>query len=245
MIFGCSVRKGAPVQSGPAPARAPEASAAPDAGVAVVELFTSESCSSCPPAEANLARIVAKRDPKHVIALSFHVDYWNQLGWTDPFSSPDYTARQRNYANHGAGGVYTPELFVNGAQGMVGSNVTRSDAALDTALSTPPAVSVDLALDAGDGISGHYAVSSAPRSAVMDLALLQRSAVNPVTGGENAGQTLHQVDVVRSFRTLELNGASGTFTFALPKGLSRSDVRVAAFVQDPTTLHILGGAATP
>jgi hypothetical protein len=254
-ISGCSASHGPAAAKDPAApasdtatAQAPTSDAAtvPGNGVAVLELFTSESCSSCPPAEANLARIVAARDPQHVIALAFHVSYWNNLGWVDPFSSPAYTARQQNYAQHGVGGVYTPELVVNGSRGLNGAREAQSDSAIDTALSSAPSVSVHVALTAGEGVAGRYTVSGAPSGAMVDLALLQRNAVNAVSAGENAGETLHQVDVVRAFQSLKLDDApSGSFSFALPDSLSRSDVRVTAVVQDANTLHILGGAATP
>ena len=117
---------------------------------------------------------------------------------------------------------------------------------IDHALSKPTSVSVQLALGAGDGVAGRYVVSGAPLGAVVDLALLRRSAVNAISGGENAGSTLHQVNVVLSFRAQDLDGgSSGSFNFALPNGLSESGVLVAAFVHDPETLHVLGRAETP
>ena len=89
-------------------------------GVNVVELFTSQGCSSCPPADALLAQI---KDDTNVIALSYHVDYWNYLGWKDPYSNKAYSAYQRSYAKELNSGVYTPQMVVNGSKEFVGSKV--------------------------------------------------------------------------------------------------------------------------
>src|SRR5271154_2289788 len=86
----------------------------------VLELFTSQGCSSCPPADALLKKLSAENS--QLLPLSFHVDYWNYLGWKDPYSSPANTDRQRGYASALDGQVYTPELVVNGAVGVVGSD---------------------------------------------------------------------------------------------------------------------------
>lgn len=234
-VVGGVVAGGAPGSSKPAAT-----------GVAVVELFSSESCSSCPPAEENLARIASTRDPAHVITLSFHVDYWNYLGWKDPFSSHDYTLRQKAYAKQSGGHTFTPEMFFNGAHGIVGSKVDKSDDAIDQALSGPAVAKVELALDAGSSTAGSYHVTGAPAGALLDIALLQRSADRPISGGENAGSTLHEIDIVRSFQALPLDGhASGQFSVDLPTDLEPVDVHIAAYVQDSSTLHILGGSATP
>lgn len=240
---GCSRRPGvAPAGSTSKPARAAEAPAAA-APVAVVELFTSEGCSSCPPADENLARIAGSA---HVVALSFHVDYWNGLGWADRFSNAAYSARQERYARRGDGQVYTPQLFVNGASEMLGSDAAGARAAVDRALSRPAAARVELALDDGDAVGGRYSVSGAPGGALLNLALLERTAESRVTRGENTGRTLHHVNVVRDLRTLPLDDrASGRFSFDLPGDLARRAARVAAFAQDPRTLRVLGAAITP
>ena len=89
----------------------------------LAELFTSEGCSSCPPADEVLAALDRDLSPHGLITLSFHVDYWNDLGWPDPYSSPTFTTRQRAYADaFGERGVYTPQLVINGRSGFVGSN---------------------------------------------------------------------------------------------------------------------------
>src|SRR5271170_2274982 len=109
----------------------------------VLELFTSQSCSSCPPADALLKQLSAS-DPD-LLPLSFHVDYWDYLSWKDTYSSPAYTNRQKTYAQAlGQNGVFTPQLIVNGTTSVVGSNENDVDQAIAAARRTPPAVSVSL-----------------------------------------------------------------------------------------------------
>jgi hypothetical protein len=140
------------VESCSADARPPEARAADAPRRAVVlELFTSEGCSSCPPADAVLRRLAREQTigGADVIALEEHVDYWNGLGWADPFSSPAFTARQRTYADamrrHG---VYTPELVVDGTNELLGSHESGARQAIQNASASPKA-RVELQHDGG------------------------------------------------------------------------------------------------
>src|SRR5208282_5788557 len=113
----------------------------------VVELFTSEGCSSCPPADALLAELAGRSD---VLALSFHVDYWDRLGWKDPFSSPDATRRQHGYADLlGLATVYTPQMIVDGRWQAVGSDRSEVERALGSARRSRDEVPVTLAVDHG------------------------------------------------------------------------------------------------
>jgi hypothetical protein len=165
----------------------------------VVELFTSEGCSSCPPADALLAELAGRPD---VLALSFHVDYWDRLGWKDPFSSPDATRRQRGYAELlGLATVYTPQIVVDGRWQAVGSDRSEVDGALGSARRSRDEVPVALAVDhgraqitlgpGGDGVA-----------ATLLLIGFDRRHVSAVTRGENDGRTLAHVDVVRSIEKI-------------------------------------------
>jgi len=112
----------------------------PNPPVAVIELFTSQGCSSCPPADKLLTETVnrAKAGQQSVYALSFHVDYWNRLGWSDPYSDARYSARQRQYARQlNTATIYTPQAVINGRQEFVGSNRTRLNTLLADALKHP------------------------------------------------------------------------------------------------------------
>src|SRR5271167_1683708 len=137
-IFALFLSLGLAVTSGPARA---------DERPIVVELFTSEGCSSCPPADALLAELAGRPD---VLALSFHVDYWDRLGWKDPFSSPDATRRQHGYADLlGLATVYTPQMVVDGRWQAVGSDRSEVERALGSARRSRDGVPVALAVDHG------------------------------------------------------------------------------------------------
>ncbi len=224
---------------------AASAQAAASAPVAVVELFTSEGCSSCPPADRVLADLVkhARTSGRRVYALGFHVDYWNSLGWRDPFSDAAYSQRQRKYATALAEEqVYTPQMIVNGQAGFVGSNPARADREIAAALATPATVA--LAVEArrdGPRVHVNYRAAGAPKGAVVCVAWTESAATTRVARGENAGRTLAHVNVVRSFvtRALEASGA-GSVTLSAGGGDAGE---VVAFVQDGRSLHVLGASA--
>lgn len=155
----------------------------------VLELFTSEGCSSCPPADALLGRLA--RQPG-IIALAWHVDYWNGLGWHDPYSSRLATQRQRDYAEHLHDEVYTPALVVNGTHMVVGSDATAIRAAIGAA--GDAAVPVTLRrTDAG--VLGE--TGSAGRSVTALLVTYDPDHTTPIGGGENGGRRLAEYRIVR------------------------------------------------
>jgi hypothetical protein len=160
----------------------------------VVELFTSEGCSSCPPADALLAELAGRPD---VLALSFHVDYWDRLGWKDPFSSADATRRQHGYADIlGLATVYTPQIVVDGRWQAVGSDRAEVERALGAGRRGGDEAPVALAVD-----HGRARITLGPGddrvSATLLLIGFDRQHVTAVTRGENGGRTLPHVDVVR------------------------------------------------
>ena len=167
---------------------------------AVLELFTSQGCSSCPAADALLEKYAARKD---LIALSFPVDYWDYLGWKDTLANPKFTARQKYYAKHrGDGRVYTPQMVVNGLNHVVGSSAKEIDQAIDTTAPTfakalvPISVKVDggrLVIEAGAAVPG----AEPSKDATVWLAVIQSSAEVMVRSGENRGKTLRYLNVVR------------------------------------------------
>jgi hypothetical protein len=176
----------------------------------VVELFTSQGCSSCPPADALLAELARRPD---VLALSFHVDYWDRLGWKDPFSSRAATDRQNRYAKLLAlHTVYTPQIVVDGKWEAVGSDRADVERALDLARRDRPVVPVTLALDHGEA-----QVTLGPGSDKVAASVLligfDRRHVTAVKRGENSGRTLAHVDVVRGLEEIARPGGDG---IALP-----------------------------
>ncbi|MDX1440758.1 MAG: DUF1223 domain-containing protein, partial [Rubricoccaceae bacterium] len=189
---------------------------------AVAELFTSEGCSSCPPADALFAELAEREG---VIALAFHVDYWNRLGWRDPYSQAAFSERQRAYARNLDGRVYTPELIVNGRVGLVGSRRHDVETAIADALKTASSISLKLEASAEDGVViARFIVNGVPDGAVLQLALVERSTSQDVSRGENRGRTLTHTNVVRVFDTVP--AVSGEQTLLLPDDLSPSNTRV-------------------
>jgi hypothetical protein len=204
-----------------------------NAGVAVVELFTSEGCSSCPPADTVLSDL-ARTSDRPVFALAFHVDYWDDLGWRDRFGSPDYSARQRAYARSmGLEGVYTPQMIVGGTEQFTGSDRRHADAAVAHALTRPASVplSVRVRSTGPAAIAVDYDAPNAPAGSVLDVAIVERSTSTAVAAGENAGRTLHHANVVRAFVTRPIASASGSIVVQLPTSLPREGAELIAYIE--------------
>jgi len=179
----------------------------------LVELFTSQGCSSCPPADALLGELAKRPD---VLALAWHVDYWDGLGWKDKFSSADATHRQYDYARRlGLDSVYTPQLVIDGTAEAVGSNAGAAEAAIRTAAARP----VDgprLALAASPDGTGRIELGDGPKQAAsVWLIGYDRAQTTPVGRGENAGRSLTEYQIVR--RATRLGSWSGAAAaLALP-----------------------------
>lgn len=204
----------------------------------IVELFTSQGCSSCPPAEALIREI--ERDPSlrgKVIPLAFHVDYWNSLGWRDPFSSADWSRRQMFYVRAmRLESAYTPQAVVNGSQQLVGSseNVLRS--AIEDASRRPAAGDVRVkASRAGAAITADVHADAPPGTDVM-LALFEDEITTHIAAGENQGRTQTEDAIVR--RLLRVGNGATTLTV----DPSWKHVGVAVFLQDHNTLVIRNAA---
>ncbi|HEX4441843.1 MAG TPA: DUF1223 domain-containing protein [Thermoanaerobaculia bacterium] len=240
----------AALAAGGSGARGDEGGAASTAHPVVVELFTAQGCSSCPPADRLLAQLGAASGGR-VVPLEFHVDFWNQGGWTDPFSSAEWTRRQEAYAKRfGATQLYTPQAIVDGASEMIGSREAEVRAAV-AAASAKPAAAIALTLEpsAKDVRVGAKVDLPEPlrgRKWHLMLAVYETGLVTPVARGENGGKTLENEYVVRSLRRAGGVDASGAVEARLPldKGWNRARVGVAAFLQDPATLEIRGAAAS-
>jgi hypothetical protein len=232
--------------------RAIDPSQAP--GVAVVELFTSEGCSSCPPADLLLAKIAEKAEAEGIpiLTLAFHVDYWDRLGWKDPFADARYSARQKRYARamKNQRGLYTPQMVVGGQVGFVGSSPQHASKAVSWALSNAQPASLALSAAAGDApadVAVRFQARDVAKGAELFVAAVQTRAVSEVTKGENQGKTLTHVNVVRQFARQKLDpGASdGEVTLTLPAGIDRDAVLVVGFVQHARSLQVLGAPRRP
>ena len=203
-------------------------------GFALIELFTSEGCSSCPPADEALEEIQKKYNDKDVLVLSYHVDYWNKLGWKDIFSDVSFTQRQEYYSNiFRLNNIYTPQVVVNGKKEFLGSDKSKLISSIEEQLNGISAVSIKLnAVQNTEGkIVVQYSVEGADTKKEQTiLVLIQKMATNEIKKGENKGKTLHHINIVRNIFYLPLKEKTTNFT--LPTGFSKEDFFVAGFVQD-------------
>ena len=221
-----------------ATAQQPAASAAP----VVVELFTSQGCNSCPPADAFLGELAQRSG---LIALAFHVDYWNYIGWEDPFSSPEATRRQRDYAQSlGLSSVYTPQMVIDGSFDAVGSDRTKVDRAIAAASQNGK---IPIAIAAGPTGDWHATIpaSAIEQPATVWLALYDRRHITPVKRGENAGATLTDYNIVREFRRIgQWDGSELDLPLHI-EATDRADRGIAVIVQDGAAGPVLGAALLP
>ncbi|MET4074791.1 DUF1223 domain-containing protein [Hymenobacter sp. UYCo722] len=215
----------------------------------VVELFTSEGCSSCPAADAALRELARAQSVPgvEVIALGEHVDYWNRLGWKDGFSAPAYTERQRQYAAGFGSGSYTPQAVVNGRYELVGSRGTELAATIAKAAKAPQAV-VSVVVSGG---TAQVRVSSVPPGTPATevlLAITESDLASQIGRGENSGLLLHHAAVVRQLLPLGKVGAAGSFTASsalnLASAWKRPNLRVVALVQEIASRRIVGAATS-
>lgn len=225
--------------------------ATPRGGFAVVELFTSEGCSSCPSADRVLADLARRREQGEAIyCLGYHVDYWNKLGWTDRFSDETMTRRQAAYSRlFELGQVYTPQMVVNGSVEFVGSNRKAADQAVSRALQIAPAHTLEIvpeqrgtpkevrfAFKAGDGA----------QELELTIALVQKRAESRVTRGENEGRRLAHVAIVRAFQSTKLKlEPTGSLSLALPNNVPLTELEVIGFLQNSSTGAIVAVTQAP
>ena len=237
----------------PTPSRAATpASTAPTATVpVVVELFTSEGCSSCPSADAALRELTAAQSVPgvEVIALGQHVDYWNRLGWKDPFSSAQFTQRQQWYAQGFGAGNYTPQAVVNGRYEFVGSQKNTLAQTVAKAAQAPRAT-VTLTRSAAGTLQVQVRdLPAGTQAATVELALTETGLSSQVGRGENAGRLLRHAAVVRSLRTLGAVKADGTFAGTAPLDLNANwktdNLRAVVLVQETGSRHVVGVGSLP
>jgi hypothetical protein len=225
----------------------------PNASPVLVELFTSEGCSDCPPADALLARLQHDQPVRtaNIIVLEEHVDYWESLGWHDRFSSHAFTDRQSRYVQQlHADDDYTPQMVVDGSDQFVGSDSAHALRSIEQAARTPKAslILTPLSVD-GNNVSGAVTVPASPgREAEVYAALVENTASTAVQRGENGGRTLNHVSVVRAMQRIDapahIAGAMLKFSFATPKDTTPDNLRVVVFLQQPGQGPILGAAAS-
>lgn len=204
----------------------------------VVELFTSQGCSSCPPADEILGELVSRSD---VIPLALHVDYWDYLGWADAFANPAFTTRQRAYAHvAGARSIYTPQMVVNGMEHLVGVRAMELADLIRQHRAEPSPVALTVTREGGQVRISAVAAYGLKNGAVIQLVRYSPSATVKIERGENQGRTITYANIVRSWEPLgRWNGQDVFETVADVPG----EASTAVIVQEPGPGAILAAVA--
>jgi hypothetical protein len=201
----------------------------------VLELFTSQGCSSCPPADELLENIKKKHKDQNVVVLSYHVDYWNRLGWKDPFSSSMFSDYQRNYAQQfGSRSIYTPQLVVNGSEHFTGSDRYKADIALKkySKGSTNSTILIKDIQQEPSRIVFNYRVDGEPFNTIT-LALVISERITNISRGENRDRILKNTNIVAN-RIVKIE-ESGSVSMTIPDWVSENDkLSIIAYTQDRT-----------
>ncbi len=225
------------------------AQSAPPRTPVIVELFTSEGCSSCPPADQILKQLIASPpvDGVTVIGLSEHVDYWDRLGWKDPFSDALFSRRQTDYAAHAPGGggdnIYTPQMIVDGGDGFVGSDRAKALNAIRKAAAQPKrSITLAWSTTQPGKLDIDVPAGGERQSSTVFMATTEDGLSTRVTRGENSGHTLAHDGVVRRLVELGKTDGTGAYRATVPAPFdhiaTRANARIVVFAQRP------GGAIT-
>jgi hypothetical protein len=218
-------------------------SKSPNKGFAVVELFTSEGCSSCPPADELVSRIQKESAGQPIYILAYHVDYWNRLGWKDVFSSAEYSKRQGQYSEWlKSGSVYTPQIVVNGQKEFIGSEEGTLRNAIKASLQKSAAATLNFSNVKliGNNIDLQYHTEATLNNTLLVLALVEKAAQSKVKSGENSGRTLLHVQIVRQLQNINLNGkGNGNSSIPITQGLNVKDLELVGFLQNKSNGEIL------
>lgn len=210
-------------------------------GFAIVELFTSEGCSSCPPADELVETIQKDNKNKQIYILAFHVDYWDHQGWKDRFSNPEFTKRQRQYASWlNTGSVYTPQTVVNGTAEYIGSDQGSIVKAISAELEKESNKTLTLNCKIeGNKVNVEYQGAGEEKNSEIVLALIQKSAESRVKAGENSGRNLAHVQIVREMIRFPLDiGGKKSLPMDLPNDFNEKNWELIGFVQNSTDGHI-------
>jgi len=219
--------------------------AAETRGFAVVELYTSEGCSSCPPADAVVAKIEKESTDKPVYILAYHVDYWNHLGWKDQFSSADYSKRQKDYARFlKTDGIYTPQIIVNGKIEFVGSEEAKLRSVIGTNLQNTSSnkISLNVAAIKPKQATLKYTIGTADKNTILQIAVVEKAATSKIGGGENNGRTIAHVQIVRKLQAVASPAGEGTIDISLPDGFDSKTWEMIGFLQNKGSGAITGAA---
>jgi hypothetical protein len=204
----------------------------PDQGFALLELFTSEGCSSCPAADKLFTHIRETAGDKPIYVLAYHIDYWDHLGWKDIFSNPEFSKRQRQYGTwFGTDQIYTPQVVINGSAECVGSDEAKLSDRITQALNTR--VTHSLTLQAklqGQKILIDYQAEGQINDNHLLIAIVQKHAIRKIQRGENGGRTLEHTSIVRDLQILNVE-SRGSHELLLPDGFNLQDWELMGLLQ--------------
>jgi hypothetical protein len=208
----------------------------------VVELYTSQGCASCPPADSYFGELVSRPG---ILGLGFHVDYWNYLGWRDPYSSGKYTYRQKEYAmSFHQIGVYTPQMVIQGRRGEVGSDRNAVAGAIAAMRDIKPLAAVAIEKAGDRRLHAVITAEDGAKGAEIFLAVFDRSRSTSVPRGENEGRTITNYNIVRLWKKVgAIAGEKTELDLALPQDSRSSHSGAAVVVQQPRCGPIVGAAA--
>ena len=208
--------------------------------VTVLELFTSQGCSSCPAADELLTKI---QENSNVVALSYHVDYWNYIGWKDPFSKVEFSNKQRAYAQKfNSSSIYTPQVVINGQEHFVGSKASLMTTKLKEYSEISAENMIDISkINATEGeIMFNYSISGTTRNKVLKTVLVIKERITKIPRGENRNRTLKNSNIVVLEDVNSLNSESGTQTIFIPESVNLNDELKIVLIVQNADLKIVG-----
>ncbi len=216
-------------------------------GFAVLELFTSQGCSSCPPADTVLGKYALADNP-NIIPLAFHVDYWNYIGWRDPFSKAEFSGRQRDYAKKmNIEGTYTPQLIINGRYELIGSRETAIENKVNEELGKPVTdiIKINNTIIADGKLKVSFEVNKISPTEVVNLALVKKKEVTSIKRGENSGLKQTSYNIVYDFLSLPITKKEGNVSVLnFDKNWLASDFKLVAYIQSAKNGIITGATQT-
>ncbi len=213
-------------------------------GFALIELFTSEGCSSCPPAEAVMHKLIQKVEAESlpVYVIEFHVDYWDYLGWKDTFATAGYSQRQQNYGDFlKLNSIYTPQAIVNGKIEILGSDEEQINSKVSNELQSPAAIVINCEAKkaANSKIEVTYTLTRNISGYVLNFAVVESDLTTSIKKGENAHKTLTHDNVARVFKSIHLNSSSGKIMLDVPH-VNLSHSKLICYVQNVENMNIIG-----
>jgi hypothetical protein len=211
----------------------------------LLELFTSQGCSSCPSADKLVEKTLldAQKLGKKVFALSYHVDYWDRLGWKDPFSQAQFTQRQYEYAKWmNSANVYTPQIVVNGTDEFVGSDSKKMAQTIGKL--SDSGSKIDFQFEniewKNEVINLNVNLSDLPKNSQLNVAFVNKNTVTNIQRGENEGRKLTSINVVRVLQRIPSTTLKNQVNLLIPKNTEKANSRIIAFLQDKNTHQITG-----